>query len=111
EFQDVDLAAAGPAAVALVGGHHPDGGPDAFAFGQFGADVEPPIGPIALEPCANAGGGVIARPFGPGVMFPARFDGKEPVAHADIVGDIVLQVVVAGAARVYLKLQLRSVEG
>ena len=111
EFHDVDLAAVRPAAVAFVGGHHPDGGPDAFSFGQFGADVEPPIRPIALEPCANAGGGVIARAFGPGVMFPARFDEKKAVSHAGVVGDIVLQFVVAAAARVHLKLPLRGVEG
>src|SRR6266403_1292261 len=67
--------------------------------------------PIALEPRANAGRGVIARAFGTGAVFPARFDGKDAVAHADIVGDIVLQFVVAAAARVYLKFPLRGVEG
>src|SRR5437867_9045898 len=43
--------------------------------------------PIALEPRANAGGSVIARAFGTGAVFPARFDGKEAIAHADIVAE------------------------
>ena len=44
-------------------------------------------------------------------MLLARFDGQTAVAHADIVRDVILQLLIASAARVDDEFPFRQVEG
>ncbi len=56
EFDDVDLAAGCPRAVFLIGREHPDGGPDAFAGWQLGANLDFSVAPVASVLGVNPAG-------------------------------------------------------
>src|ERR1017187_5913650 len=61
KFHDVNLAAARPADLRPILAEHPDGGPDAFALGDFGARLNASVLPTRLAASGQAGSGVFHR--------------------------------------------------
>ena len=56
-LHNIHLAALGPFAIGIVGGHHPNSGPSAYSIGQFGAHLYPAIFPFGKTLGGNAGRG------------------------------------------------------
>jgi len=111
-FEDVQFAAAGPSAVGASGGHHPEGGPDALAGGEFNPGLEAAVEPFALPLGGHAGGGegvflpLVFPPFDGGDDEAAVFD----VGVAGIVG-VIFFFAVASAFAVDLEAPFGGVDG
>ena len=86
------LAAHG--AVGVVGGQHPEGGPQPLAGGCLEARLDAAVGDVQLAGRVDAPGGV-GMPVS-GVLLAGR-DDKHAAGHGDVGGLVALQLVVAPA--------------
>src|SRR4051812_48685889 len=84
QFHDIDLATVGPAAVALVGRHHPNRRPDPLSLRQLRANVEAAILPVSLAARPNACGRVFASAARAGVRLFARFDREQTTRDPNV---------------------------
>ena len=99
-FEDVDLAALWPVGGLMVVAEQPEGGPDAFADGEFDAGLEASVflGEVVLG--VDAGGGVVAGDaVGAGEVFFLGGDDEVAVLLLDVGGaaGVGFQLVVAEA--------------
>jgi hypothetical protein len=88
-----------------VGAEGPDGGPDAPAGGELGADLDVAVKPVGLVVGLERGGGVVGdagRAFdGVGVLFLAGLDDEMAVLDAGVFqapGSVELGLVIADEA-------------
>ena len=102
KFHDVNLAAARPAELRAVLAEHPDGRPDAFALGDFGARLDAAVLPGGLAARGEAGGGVFhGRMIHGREMFLPAFDDQMAILDAGVFQarlGVVLALVIADEA-------------
>ena len=103
-FHDIDFPAGCPGSIGAVGGEHPDGRPNAFAYWEFGPNVYTTVAPITSVLCTYASGRVVTSDACLGMSVLASLDDKISFLHSDVFGSIGidLHLVVAPSKGVYL---------
>ena len=106
-FHDVNFATFGPGAISIVGGHHPEGGPNALTNRQFDAGFHATISKITLVDGANPGGSVgIATKI---LAFGGDF--QQTTGNGGVFRAVVFQLVVAPAATASLMAPFLKIQG
>ena len=85
-FQDIDLAALGPADRANVMAEGPEGRPDALSIGNFGAHFDAPVLEFPFSFRLYSGGGILRTP----IIFLLRCDGQYTVRNRRVFFPVIL---------------------